>query len=74
MIDESLRALDDAGVPVRAIENEIFSIARALLPYGSTETVLIIDIGRTTTKFIVAVRPDTALRDHARYLAAMRLR
>ncbi|MDB5264942.1 MAG: Type pilus assembly protein PilM [Parcubacteria group bacterium] len=53
VIEESLRMLDEAGIAARAIESETFSVARALLPYGDTETVLIIDIGRTTTKLSV---------------------
>lgn len=53
VIDESLATLDEAGIVTRAIESETFSIARALMPYESTETVLIIDIGKTTTKLMV---------------------
>ncbi len=53
VIDESLATLDDVGITTRAIESEIFSIARALIPHDSTETVLIIDIGKTTTKLAV---------------------
>lgn len=53
VIDESLRTLDEAGITVRAIEGETFAMARALMPRASKETVLIIDIGKTTTKFMV---------------------
>ncbi len=53
VLEESLRSLDASNVTVRAIESETFSMPRALLPYGDTETVLIIDIGRTTTKLSV---------------------
>lgn len=53
VIEESLRTLDEAGIVTRAIEGETFSMARALMPWASTETVLIIDIGKSTTKFVV---------------------
>lgn len=53
VIEESLRTLDDAGIITRVIEGETFSMARALMPRGSTETALIIDIGKTTTKLMV---------------------
>lgn len=53
VIEESLSAFDESNVTVRAVESEMFSMARALLPKGDTETVLIIDIGRTTTKLTV---------------------
>ena len=53
VVEETLRAFDDTGVGVRAMESETFAIARALLPHGSTETVLMIDIGKTTTKLAI---------------------
>lgn len=53
VIDESLQALDEAGIEVRAIESETFALPRALLAQGDTDTVLIIDIGKTTTKLLV---------------------
>lgn len=53
VIDEALATLDASGVITRAIESETFSMARALMPRRSTETVLLIDIGKTTTKLIV---------------------
>tara|TARA_R110000824_G_scaffold401771_1_gene615852 strand:+ start:505854 stop:506957 length:1104 start_codon:yes stop_codon:yes gene_type:complete len=53
VIDESLVALDSTGLITRAAESETFSMARALMPKDSKETVLIIDIGKTTTKLIV---------------------
>jgi type IV pilus assembly protein PilM len=54
VVEASLSAFEDAGITVRSIEGEMFSAPRALLPHGDTETVLIIDIGRTTTKLLVA--------------------
>lgn len=56
VIDESLSVFDEAGVVARSVESEVFSMARSLLPYGSTETVFIIDIGRTTTKLVIVSR------------------
>lgn len=53
IIEESLATLDDTGLITRAIESETFSMARALTARTSTETVLIIDIGKTTTKLMV---------------------
>jgi type IV pilus assembly protein PilM len=53
VIGESLDAFEQAGIGVRSIESELFSIPRALLKPGDPSTVLIIDIGKTTTKLIV---------------------
>jgi type IV pilus assembly protein PilM len=53
VVDELLDILNASGIRVRAMEGETFALARALLPHGDTETVLIIDIGRTTTKLMV---------------------
>ncbi|HVW71538.1 MAG TPA: pilus assembly protein PilM [Candidatus Paceibacterota bacterium] len=53
VIEQSLQAFDEAGIGIRAIESELFSIPRAVLKQGDPSTVLIIDIGRTTTKLIV---------------------
>lgn len=53
VIDATLDNFSDAGVTVQAIESEVFAIPRALLPHGDTETVLIIDIGKTTTKLLI---------------------
>lgn len=56
VVEESLSAFEDAGVRVRAIEGETFAVPRAILPHGDEETVLIIDIGRTTTKLAIVSR------------------
>lgn len=53
VIEESIDIFDEVGVTVRSIENEMFSMPRALLSPVSTETVLVIDIGRTTTKLAI---------------------
>jgi len=53
VIEQSLEAFDEAGIGIRAIESELFSIPRAILKPGDPSTVLVIDIGRTTTKLIV---------------------
>lgn len=53
MIDDTLSVFDQAGIKVAALEEETFAMARALLPAGDTSTVLIIDVGKTTTKMAV---------------------
>lgn len=53
IIAQSLALFDDAGIRVRSIESELFSMARAILPPGDDSTILVIDIGKTTTKLIV---------------------
>lgn len=53
VLDESLAVLDEAHITTRAIESETFALPRALLRADETETVLIIDIGKTTTKLLV---------------------
>lgn len=50
VVDLALSVFDEAHINVRSIEGETFGVPRALLPHGNEETVLIIDIGRTTTK------------------------
>jgi type IV pilus assembly protein PilM len=54
VVDETLSLFDSAGIMVRSIEGETFALPRALLKHGNTETVLIIDIGKTSTKLLVA--------------------
>lgn len=54
VVEASLAAFDEAGINVRAIEGEVFAIPRALRLHGDQETVLIIDIGKTTTKLLIA--------------------
>ena len=57
IIDDTLAAFDQAGVEIHALEGEPFAMARALIPAGDAATVLIIDVGKTTTKIsIVAGR------------------
>lgn len=54
VLADSLAVMDDAKIETRAIESETFALPRALLRQGDAETVLIIDIGKTTTKLLVA--------------------
>ncbi len=54
VVEESVRALEEAGIEVRSAESETFALPRAILPSGSKETVLIVDIGKSTTKLLVA--------------------
>lgn len=53
IVDGMLAVFDEARIPVRALEEETFAMARALLPTGDTSTVLIIDVGKTTTKMAI---------------------
>lgn len=53
VVDTTLQNFADARITVRAIESEVFALPRALLPHGDTDTVLIIDIGKTTTKLLI---------------------
>ncbi len=53
IVDDTLSAFDQAHIPVQALEGEMFATARALLPRGNKSTVLIIDIGKTTTKISI---------------------
>lgn len=54
VVEDTLATFDEAGVDVTACEAEQFAIARALLPTGDTSTTLIIDVGKTTTKLVIA--------------------
>ncbi len=54
VVEESLATFDEAGIGVEAIESETFALPRALLRNGNEETVLVIDIGKTTTKLMGA--------------------
>lgn len=53
MVEETFHVCEEAGIIVRALEPEMFAIPRALLPAGSQETVLIVDIGKSTSKLMV---------------------
>jgi type IV pilus assembly protein PilM len=53
VVEETLSVAEEAGLTVRAIESETFALPRAVLPEAKQETVLIIDIGKTTTKLMV---------------------
>jgi type IV pilus assembly protein PilM len=54
VVDSTLSAFDEAGISVRSIEGEVFALPRALRPHGDEDTILIIDIGKTTTKLLIA--------------------
>lgn len=56
VVEDSLGVVEGAGIVARAMESEIFALPRTLLPHGDEETVLIIDIGKTTTKLLVATK------------------
>lgn len=53
IVGETLSVFDEAHLQVRALEGETYALARALLPYGNQTTVLIIDVGKTTTKIAI---------------------
>lgn len=57
IVEDTLGAFDEAEVGVRALEGETFAIARALLSPRDDATVLVVDIGKSTTKIsVVAAR------------------
>ncbi len=56
VVEETLSVVEDARIQVRAAESETFALPRALLPHNDMETVLLIDIGKTTTKLLVVTR------------------
>lgn len=56
VVENMLHICDEANIEPMSFESEMFSSARALLPARTDETVLIIDIGKTTTKLIIAER------------------
>lgn len=53
VVEDTLSVFDDARIEVRALEDEVFAIARALLPRGDDSTTLIVDVGKTTTKISI---------------------
>jgi type IV pilus assembly protein PilM len=56
IIDDTLSVFGKAEIEVRTLEAETFACARAVLPRGEEATVLIIDVGKTTTKLSIATR------------------
>ncbi len=56
IIDETLIVFDEASIKVAALEEETFSMARALVPRADAATVLIVDIGKTATKLSIVSR------------------
>ncbi|HEX8946621.1 MAG TPA: pilus assembly protein PilM [Candidatus Paceibacterota bacterium] len=56
VIESTLRILDEVHIEPRSMESETFAGMRALLPPGTSETVMVVDIGRSTTKIIIAER------------------
>lgn len=53
IIDAIVSVFARAKIEVRGLENETVAAARAVLPQGDESTVLIIDIGKTTTKLSI---------------------
>jgi type IV pilus assembly protein PilM len=56
VVEGMLAAMDESGIETAVLESENFALARALLPWGDVSTVLIIDIGKTTTKLAIVGR------------------
>lgn len=56
MVDDTLATFDQADIGLSSLEGEIFATARAILPHGDESTVLIIDVGKTTTKLLVVTK------------------
>jgi len=56
IVDDMLSVFDRADIRVQALEGETFASSRALLPRGDESTVLIIDVGRSTTKISIVAR------------------
>jgi type IV pilus assembly protein PilM len=52
LVHQAMELFETANIDIRAIESENFALPRALLRPDNTETVLIIDVGRTTTKLL----------------------
>ncbi len=55
IVDDTLSVFDEANIEVCSLEGEPFAMARALIPAGDTSTVLVIDVGKTTTKMAIVV-------------------
>lgn len=53
IVDLALAVYDAAGVTARSLESETFAAARALILQGDRSTVLVIDVGKTTTKLAI---------------------
>lgn len=53
IVEGVIGVCEEAGLIVRALESEAFAAARSLLPFGETGSVLIVDIGKTTTKLTI---------------------
>jgi type IV pilus assembly protein PilM len=53
VVDDTIARFDAAGISVRSLESEMFALPRALLPRGDKETVLIVDIGKMSTKLLI---------------------
>ena len=53
IVDDTLSVFDAADISVHSLEGETFAMARALLSPEDDSTVLIIDVGKTTTKMAI---------------------
>ena len=53
IIEEYRGVLEEAGIIPLAFEVETQSIARAIMPKGEQETIMVIDFGKTRTSFLI---------------------
>ena len=53
LVDDTISRFSSAGISVRSLESELFALPRALLARGDKETVLIVDIGKMSTKLLI---------------------
>ncbi len=56
IVDDTLATFDGAHIRARALEGETFASSRALMRADDESTILIIDVGKTTTKLSVVTR------------------
>ncbi len=56
VVENTLRIIDDIHIEPRSLESETFASMRSLLRADTDETVMIVDIGKTTTKIVITER------------------
>ncbi len=56
VVENMLRLVDEVQIEPVSLESETFASMRALLPANTNETVMIVDIGKTTTKIVITER------------------
>ncbi|HFC11112.1 MAG TPA: hypothetical protein ENJ75_02935 [Candidatus Kaiserbacteria bacterium] len=56
VVENVLRIIDDVNIEPRSLESETFASMRAILPADINETVMVVDIGKMTTKIVITER------------------